>query len=451
MIGANKPRKAVIYTRVSGAKQVREGDGLASQENRCREYATYKDYDVVEVFSDDMSGKFERRPAMDRMLAFLRLHPKDSVVVIIDDISRFARDVQAHIKLRQTLSEAGGILESPSIEFGEDSDSRLVEHMLASVAQHQREKNAEQTHNRMKGRMMNSYAVFSAPIGYRYEKTKTHGKLLVRDEPVASIIQEGLEAYASGRIASQAELKRFFDAQPAFPKELPNGQIRQQKVSDMIARVIYAGYIEHDPWGVTRRKGYHEPIISLATFEKIQERKNARPLAPARKDINLDFPMRGFVSCGCCGGPMTACWSQSRNGIKHPYYLCHTKGCDMYRKSLRRADVEGAVEDALQNLRPSQSLFEIAASMLKHAWDLRLEQQQGQKAEVTRQIKACEKQIAQTLDKIVASNSATVVAAFEKRIEELEREKQILEEKRDQSVKPKRQFKDVFEPAMEFL
>lgn len=108
-----KPTKAVIYARVSGAKQVREGDGLASQENRCGEYATYKDYDVVEVFKDDMSGKFERRPAMDRMLAFLRLHPKGSVVVIIDDISRFARDVQAHISLRQTLSDAGGILESP--------------------------------------------------------------------------------------------------------------------------------------------------------------------------------------------------------------------------------------------------------------------------------------------------------------------------------------------------
>jgi hypothetical protein len=72
------------------------------------------------------------------------------------------------------LSDAGGILESPSIEFGEDSDSRLVEHMLASVAQHQREKNAEQTSNRMKGRMMNGYSVFSAPVGYTYKKTKGH-------------------------------------------------------------------------------------------------------------------------------------------------------------------------------------------------------------------------------------------------------------------------------------
>ncbi len=62
-------------------------------------------------------------------------------------------------------------------------------------------------------------------------------------------------AYASGRIASQAELRRFFEAQPAYPKDLPTGQIRQQRISDLIARVIYAGYIEHEPWGVTRRKG----------------------------------------------------------------------------------------------------------------------------------------------------------------------------------------------------
>ncbi|MBL4767909.1 MAG: recombinase family protein, partial [Rhodobacteraceae bacterium] len=280
-----KPSKAVIYCRVSGAKQVREGDGLASQENRCREYATYKDYDVIEVFSDDMSGKFTRRPAMDRMLAFLRLHPKNTVVVIIDDISRFARDVQAHISLRETLADAGGILESPSIEFGDDSDSKLVEHMLASVAQHQREKNAEQTSNRMKGRMMNGYSVFSAPIGYRYERQGSHGKLLVRDEPVASIIQEGLEGYASGRFASQAEVKRFFENQPAFPKDLPNGQIRQQRVSDILNRIIYAGYIEREPWGITRRKGHHEPIITLAMFEAIQERKTQRAIAPRRKDI----------------------------------------------------------------------------------------------------------------------------------------------------------------------
>ena len=48
--------KAVIYCRVSSSKQTHRGDGLNSQETRCREYARYKGYEVVGTFADDMSG-----------------------------------------------------------------------------------------------------------------------------------------------------------------------------------------------------------------------------------------------------------------------------------------------------------------------------------------------------------------------------------------------------------
>jgi len=446
-----KPTKAVIYTRVSGAKQVREGDGLASQENRCREYATYKDYDIVEVFSDDMSGKFERRPAMDRMLAFLRLHPKDSVVVIIDDISRFARNVQAHIKLRETLTDAGGILESPSIEFGEDSDSRLVEHMLASVAQHQREKNAEQTSNRMKGRMMNGYSVFSAPIGYIYKKTGSHGKLLTCDEPVASIIQEGLEAYASGRLATQAELKRFFESQPAFPKELPNGQIRQQKVSDMVNRIIYAGYIEHEPWGISRRKGHHEPIISLETFEMIQERLAERPLAPIRKDINEGFPLRGALNCACCDKPMTSCWSTSGTGKRYPYYWCHTRGCAMHRKNIRAEKIDAAFEELLTSMTPTQNLLTIVTAMLKDAWAKRSAQAQSAKLTLKRDIDTLDKQQDGLLERLVETSNAKVIKALEEKVGNIEDQKLRLTAKLEQKTKPRHSKSEVFELLKTFL
>ncbi|HMR34516.1 MAG TPA: recombinase family protein, partial [Geminicoccus sp.] len=126
-------RKAVIYCRVSSSKQTKHGDGLNSQETRCREYARYKGYEVLATFSDDMSGSLATRPGMQAMLAFLRKRRKFGTVVIIDDISRLARGIEAHLKLRSALSEAGGKLESPSIEFGEDSDSILVENLLASV------------------------------------------------------------------------------------------------------------------------------------------------------------------------------------------------------------------------------------------------------------------------------------------------------------------------------
>ena len=52
--------------------------------------------------------------------------------VVIDDISRLARGIEAHIQLRAEIGSTGASLESPSIEFGEDSDSQLVENMLSN-------------------------------------------------------------------------------------------------------------------------------------------------------------------------------------------------------------------------------------------------------------------------------------------------------------------------------
>lgn len=158
---------AILYCRVSSVAQVEEGHRLESQETRCREYATRKGYTVIETFFERaVSGGVADRPSFNAMLAFIK-QQKSGVAVIIDDISRFARDVESHWALRRTLKEVGGELESPSLTFGEDSDSVLVENLLASVSQHQRQKNGEQTKNRMRARVMNGYWVFHAPPGFR--------------------------------------------------------------------------------------------------------------------------------------------------------------------------------------------------------------------------------------------------------------------------------------------
>ncbi len=105
-------QKAVIYCRVSTKKQAREGNGLESQETRCREYAKYRGHEVVRVFSDDMSGSLLGRPGMLEMLAFLRKHRRDGVVVIIDDISRLARGIEAHLKLRPRFPAQAAFLKA---------------------------------------------------------------------------------------------------------------------------------------------------------------------------------------------------------------------------------------------------------------------------------------------------------------------------------------------------
>jgi site-specific DNA recombinase len=443
-------RKAVIYCRVSSPKQVTEGHGLASQETRCREYAKLKNYEVTEVFRDEgLSGKLLDRPNIQAMLVHLKQHKKDGLIVIIDDISRLARNIETHIHLRTAITDAGGKLESPSIEFGEDSDSRLVEHLLASVAAHQREKNAEQVINRMRARMMGGYWVFQAPLGYVYEKRAGHGKMLARKEPLASVIAEALEGFASGRFETQGEIKRFFESSPHFPKERSGG-VHYQRVKDVITRAVYAGYLEKEDWGIKLFKGRHEPLISYETFKKVQERLYGQAKAPTRKDINEDFPLRGFVTCGDCGHPMTSCWSKGRNGL-YPYYLCQQQGCAQKGKSLARDKVEQDFEGLLTDLKPSEHLFFMAAEMFTDLWNEKRDMAKQEAESIRREVMQIERKTQQFFTRIVEADSETLIAAYEGQIKKLEDEKIRLDENIAKCGRPLQSFDETFRTAMNFL
>lgn len=443
---------AMIYTRVSSAAQVQKGHGAESQETRCREFARMKGYDVLEVFSDKgVSGSLINRPGMQAMLnAISEASLDQNIAVLIDDISRLARDIKAHLDLRQAISAAGATLESPSFEFGEDSDSVLVENLLASVSQHQRQNNAEQTKNRMRARMQNGYYTFYAPLGLKYETVAGRGKILVRDEPVASVIQEAIEGFAHGRFRSQAEVARFLEQQPAFPKTR-HGTVTNEAANRILNRVVYAGMIECPYWGITRREGQHDGLVSAATWNKAQERLNGHSYAPMRKDLDADFPLRGAILCGDCGHPYTACWSKSKTGKRYAYYLCHHQPCISYRKSIRRDDLEGAFEDLLVSIEPSPTLVKLAGVIFKDLWDQRLAQAGSAAGTLKAQLKKLDDQIESLLDRIVAATTGSVVSAYEKRIAKLESEKLSVSEKLAMTGKPQRPFTEMFELALEFL
>jgi len=424
---------------------------LESQTTRCREFARYKGLTIVETFKDTKSGAMIDRPGMVEMLQYLRKHRKEGMVVIIDDINRLAHSLEAHLQLRAAIASVGGTLMSPSIEFGEDSDSKLVEHLLATVAEHQRGKNAEQTVNRMRSRMLNGYWVHPIPpIGYRYQQTRDRGKVLVRHEPFATIIQEGLEGYARGRFQLQSEVKRFFESFQKFPRDA-KGEVRNQKVNDTLTHIIYAGYLESEAWGVCLRPVQHEGLISFETWQKIQNRLKENSKVPARKNLNEDFPLRGFVACGDCGHPLTACWSKSKTGTRHPYYRCFKKGCESYRKSIRRDALEGEFETLLHTLKPSEGLFKAARKMFEKIWNHWAEFQKQRSRSLKAEVVKVERKIEQLLDRIVDADSDTLISAYEKRIKKLEKEKIAMRENIAACGKPVRGFDETFRTSMAFL
>ena len=166
--------------------------------------------------------------------------------------------------------------------------------------------------------------------------------------------------------------------------------------------------------------------------------------------ISEDFPARGFVLCGDCDRPLTACWSKGKKQ-KHPYYLCHNTRCVSSGKSIQRDKIEGGLEDILRSMQPTPLLFNIARTMFKSAWDQRSAQIQAIRSDLLRSQAKIEKQIEQYLDRLVEASSPSVVKAYEKRIEALETKRIWHDEKLAQIDKPAHSFETMFEHACTFL
>ncbi len=146
-----------------------------------------------------------------------------------------------------------------------------------------------------------------------------------------------------------------------------------------------------------------------------------------------------------------ACWSTSKSGKKHPYYLCHAKGCPSYRKSIRRDVLEGGFDELMQSLKPSEGMFAMASKMFKDAWGQRAGQIEADKHLIRTERNKLDQQIEGLLDRVVEADSPTLITAYKKRIEKMEREKLILGEKLQNHGKPMHTFEQMFEQALQFL
>lgn len=268
-------QKAIIYCRVSSEEQKREGHGLESQESRCRKYAKEKSYHIVRVFNDEaLTGALFERKAMQDLLAFLRSHKNHHFVVIFDDLKRFARDVDIHIKLRKLIHKYKAKVECLNFTFDDSPEGRFIEVVIAAHGQLEREQNQRQVIQKMTARMENGYWCFQPPAGYDYKKYKAHGKLITPKADEAPLIKKALEGFAYGRLINQQQVVDFL-ARHGYRGGTP---ISLSTAKTMLQQSLYASYFEYPKWGILWLKGKHKAIISLSVYMKIQERLHTKTL-----------------------------------------------------------------------------------------------------------------------------------------------------------------------------
>ena len=421
-----KNTQAVIYCRVSSSKQVREGHGLEGQEKRCYDYASNHNYNVIQVFREEgISGGVTERPAMRRMLDFLE-DQSGPTIVIIDDIKRLARDIAGHFALRAEIGARQGIMESPSHRFEETPIGKLVESIFASTAEYERNENAVQVKNRMRSRIELWYWAFNNPVGYKFTTDAVHGKLLVPDQPAASLIRDAFLKFSRDELLTMSDVRSFLLGGNLRNSNGTEMKLWLEGVKRILTNPIYAGFIEYPKWNISRRKGLHEPIITPEIFDVVNQKLSGKRKA-FRSGLAKDFPLRGFISCSGCGKQLTASWTKGRNE-RFPYYRCaNSAGCEVTPKSVNKSVVEADFQALLEGSKVNDRVLKLAKRVTEEVFKKKaLEFESVVEGEKIK-INGIQQEINTCMDKILKCSSELVISHIEEKVEELSKEKRQLE------------------------
>lgn len=405
-------RRALIYCRVSSEKQVNEGHGLDSQEQRCIGKAKELNLDVAQIFRDEgVSGGLLDRPAMLNLIQYMDDHSDELFVVIFDDLKRFARQTEVHLSLKSELAiKRKARLECLNFKFEDTPTGKFIETVMAAGAQLEREQNREQVMNKMKARLEAGYWTFCPPPGLKNESDSTWGRILKPVDPYASIYKNAIEQFRDYQLPTMESVKIFIQNQ-YFQNGIQKS-ISLSGVKRILTELLYTGYLEYPKWGIERMQGKHQGFIDYETYLSVQNILNGKAKPRLRKDYNEDFPVRGYAMCSDCLKPMTAAWFTGRGG-RYPKYLCKTSNCAKKNKGVSKNDLENSLTKLLKEMTPNDTTLDFVKVIIKDVWKDRIKREQREKDVLIIQMRDLENKNSSLMDRIVQTNNESVVHAYE--------------------------------------
>lgn len=361
-------------------------------------YAKSKDYTEFEYYIDGgYSGKDLNRPAIQKLIEDCKNHKIDAVFVFkLDRISRSQRDTL------YLIEEVFNKYNVSFISMRENFDTstpfgKAMIGVLSVFAQLERETILERTRIGLKKRAEAGLWRGGGKIPFPYRYDRNTGTLVPIPEQV-ELLHKMISLYISGKSFNVI------------------GKIVGMDESMVETRILSITNTGKVPYRDEVYDGKHEAVVSDELYEEILRVNKVR----SREKYERHYLLSGKVFCGHCGAKyryqkwgkrlIMYCYSQQKSKpryIKDPN--CNNKRWDTF-------EVEDAVLEELFKMSLDLDLFKktfnIATVNVKNEYRGRLE-------EITKQIKN------------LLNNIANGIAVEEtnNKINELEKEKEIIEEK----------------------
>ena len=361
-------------------------------------YAKSKDYTEFEYYIDGgYSGKDLNRPAIQRLISDCKNHKIDAVFVFkLDRISRSQRDTLYLIEEVFNKYDVSFISMRENFDTSSPFGKAMIG-VLSVFAQLERETILERTRIGLKKRAEAGLWRGGGKIPFPYRYDRNTGTLVPIPEQV-ELLHKMISLYISGK---------SFNA---------IGDIVGMDESLVETRILSITNTGKVPYRDEVYDGKHEAVVSDELYEEILRVNKVR----SREKYERHYLLSGKVYCGHCGAKyryqkwgkrlIMYCYSQQKSKpkyIKDPN--CKNKRWDTF-------EVEDAVLEELFKMSLDIDLFKktfnIASVNVKNELKARLE-------EIKKQIN--------NLLNFIASGIA--VDETNKKITELEREKEQIEEK----------------------
>lgn len=333
---AARPLRAIVYARVSTARQAEDGLPVESQLDQCRAKAAAIGATIVREFRDDgISGRTSRRPAFQAALDFCETAGID--VFICWSTSRFARNRLDAALNKRLLDKMGVRLCYASQEFGDNDDGWLAEAIIEVIDEQYSRTIAKDTRRSMaKNAAEGHWNGGHVPFGYRAIADGKRRRLEVV-ETEAHLVRLIFRRYLGGLGAKSLsdELNRGGMSMRGKPWS-------KARVAQVLSSPAVNGRIEFQNGDERISTQAHTAIVSDEDFAAVASKSSDRRPANHGGQSRSEAAFSGMLRCGFCGEAMMTETATGRGGVRHHYYNCRSflKGMGCASRRVRVSDVD---------------------------------------------------------------------------------------------------------------
>ena len=385
-----KPMPAITISRVSTEDQKIMGNSLPAQENRMLDYCQRRGFEVVRKFSYDESAYKTNRDEFDAIVKYI-VNYKDYLIVCFDKIDRLSRNVfDKRVSMLYEMAIAGK-LEPHFVSDNQVINSKIsaVEKFnfsmslgLAKYYSDAISDNVKRANEKLRGQGV----AFKFPEGY----TRKDGQVNTTDS--SELISEAFELFSTGNY-NQTELAEYLNKNGFKTKA--GKKLTRQLLFRMLRNPFYYGIAQSTQGNYPH---IYKPLTTGTIFDKCQNILNQNNKSSRKQKRGFKpYPFRNLLNCSECSrtiNPYTA------KGV-YNYYRCFNKQCKFYQQVVKEEVILKQAEDILKGLVFPNEAVKYIVDKLKSDFNKASLYEKNKKAEIYKQIEACNLRLSSLTDLFV--------------------------------------------------